>query len=522
MTSSSPAHTEDPERPGLTRGLSNRHIQLIAIGGAIGTGLFMGSGKTISLAGPSILFVYLLIGVFLFFVMRAMGELLLSNTKYKTFADFAADLIGPWAGFFVGWSYWSCWIVTAIAELVAITGYLQFWWPAVPLWLPTVVVVAVVFTLNVVSVKSFGEMEFWFALIKIVAILALIVVGAVLVVTRFTSPDGSVAQLANLWNDGGWFPHGASGVVAGFQIAVFAFVGVELVGTTAAEARDPEKTLPRAINSVPLRILIFYVGALLAILAVTPWRSIDPNTSPFVSMFALAGLAGAASVVNFVVLTSAMSSANSGVFSTSRMMFGLSAEGSAPRPFRGLNGKGVPARALALTAVVLLLAIPVLYAGDTIIGAFTLITTVAAQLFMFVWSMILISYICYRRKHPQRHARSAFKMPGGVVMCAVVLAFFVFVVWTLTRSSDTAAGLAALPVWLGGLLVAWLFVRRSETHRQAFEWFKRDIQRPAGNGAAPGRPEDAGRAGEPGHAQASGGAGNAGRTGSTRGPRGDA
>ncbi|MGK4217418.1 amino acid permease [Kocuria marina] len=475
MTNSSTAVSPQHTHSGPSRGLSNRHIQLIAIGGAIGTGLFMGSGRTISLAGPAVVFVYVVIGFFLYFMMRAMGELLLSNLRYKTFADFAADLIGPWAGFFVGWSYWFCWIVTAIAELVAITGYVQFWWAAVPLWLPTVLVVVIVFLLNAVSVKNFGEMEFWFALIKIVAILALIVVGAIMALTHFTSPDGHAAQLANLWNDGGWFPHGAMGVVAGFQIAVFAFVGIELVGTTAAEARDPRTTLPRAINSVPVRILIFYVGSLLAILVVTPWRAINPEQSPFVAMFALAGLAGAASVVNFVVLTSAMSSSNSGVFSTSRMMFGLSAEGSAPGTFKGLNRVGVPVRALYLTAGILLLTIPVLYAGDSIIEAFTLITSVASLLFVFVWSMILISYIRYRMKFPERHAASEYKMPGGVVMCAVVLAFFAFVVWALSTDPQTATGLVAVAAWLVVLGIAWAFVRRTESHRQTFEWFKQEM-----------------------------------------------
>ena len=475
MTNSSTAVSPQHTHSGPSRGLSNRHIQLIAIGGAIGTGLFMGSGRTISLAGPAVVFVYVVIGFFLYFMMRAMGELLLSNLRYKTFADFAADLIGPWAGFFVGWSYWFCWIVTAIAELVAITGYVQFWWAAVPLWLPTVLVVVIVFLLNAVSVKNFGEMEFWFALIKIVAILALIVVGAIMALTHFTSPDGHTAQLANLWNDGGWFPHGAMGVVAGFQIAVFAFVGIELVGTTAAEARDPRTTLPRAINSVPVRILIFYVGSLLAILVVTPWRAINPEQSPFVAMFALAGLTGAASVVNFVVLTSAMSSSNSGVFSTSRMMFGLSAEGSAPGTFKGLNRVGVPVRALYLTAGILLLTIPVLYAGDSIIEAFTLITSVASLLFVFVWSMILISYIRYRMKFPERHAASEYKMPGGVVMCAVVLAFFAFVVWALSTDPQTATGLVAVAAWLVVLGIAWAFVRRTESHRQTFEWFKQEM-----------------------------------------------
>ena len=254
----------------LQRSLSNRHIQLIAIGGAIGTGLFMGSGKTISLAGPSIIFVYMIIGFMLFFVMRAMGELLLSNLKYKSFIDFSADLLGPMAGYFMGWTYWFCWIVTGIADVIAISGYTQFWFPDVPLWMPAVGCVALLLSLNLITVKMFGELEFWFAMIKIVAICALVCTGLYMVVTAYQSPAGHAATLSNLWNDGGMFPHGLMGFFAGFQIAVFAFVGIELAGTTAAETKDPERNLPRAINSIPLRIIMFYVFALMAILAVTP------------------------------------------------------------------------------------------------------------------------------------------------------------------------------------------------------------------------------------------------------------
>lgn len=246
----------------LQRNLTNRHIQLIAIGGAIGTGLFMGSGKTISLAGPSIVFVYMAIGIMLFFVMRAMGELLLSNLQYRSFIDFSADLLGPWAGFFTGWTYWFCWIVTGIADVIAITGYAQFWFPDIPQWLPAIACVLLLLGLNLLTVKLFGETEFWFAMIKIVAIVTLIGVGLWMVFSGFVSPAGRQAALANLWNDGGMFPNGLMGFFAGFQIAVFAFVGIELVGTTAAEAKDPERTLPRAINSIPVRIIIFYVLAL--------------------------------------------------------------------------------------------------------------------------------------------------------------------------------------------------------------------------------------------------------------------
>src|ERR1700753_3281733 len=325
----------------LHRGLSNRQIQLIAIGGAIGTGLFMGTRRTIPHAGRAVLVVYGIIGFFVFFVLRAMGELLLSNLNYKSFVDFAADLLGPAAGFFVGWSYWFAWIVTGIAAIVAITGYSKFWWPGLPAWLPAVVTVALVLMFKLFKVSNFGESEFCFALIKIAAIACLIVVGVILVATDFVSPQGHRATVANFWNDGGFFANGFMGVVSGFQIAFFAFVGVELVGTAAAETTDPRRTLPRAINAVPVRVAIFYIGALMAILAVVPWRQLDSGESPFVTMFSLAGFAGAASIVNFVVVTSAASSANSGVFSTGRMLFRLADQGRAPAALPRLKRRWV-------------------------------------------------------------------------------------------------------------------------------------------------------------------------------------
>lgn len=414
-------NTRNPAPPAadsthLERNLTNRHIQLISIGGAIGTGLFMGSGKTISLAGPSVIFVYAIIGFFLYFMMRAMGEILLSNLHYKSFADFAADLIGPWAGFMVGWTYWLCWIVTGVADIVAITGYISFWWPDLALWIPALLTIGLLLVLNLPSVKAFGELEFWFAIIKIIAIGALILVGLVMVTRGFVAPNGSVAAVSNLWNDGGMFPTGFMGFVAGFQIAVFAFVGIELVGTTAAEARDPETTLPRAIRAIPIRVMLFYVGALVVIMMVTPWREMVAGQSPFVEMFSLAGLGLAASVVNFVVLTSATSSANSGIYSTSRMVFGLAQEGDAPAAFAKLSKRHVPVNALLFSCMFLLSSLVLLFSGETVLAAFTLVTTISALLFMFVWAMILFSYMAYRKNRPELHAASKFKMPGGVPM----------------------------------------------------------------------------------------------------------
>lgn len=453
--SDSPVHPDH-----LKRSLSNRHLQLIAIGGAIGTGLFMGSGKTIHLAGPSILLVYLIIGIMLFFVMRAMGELLLSNLEYKSFIDFSTDLLGPWAGFFCGWTYWFCWIITAIADVIAIAAYAQFWFPGLAPWIPAVLCVVLLLCLNLVTVKLFGEMEFWFALIKIVAICALIVTGLGMVAWGFQSPSGHVASLTNLWSDGGMFPTGIAGFFAGFQIAVFAFVGIEVVGTTAAETANPERNLPKAINSIPVRIMLFYVLALVAIMAVTPWREVVPGKSPFVELFVLAGIPAAASLINFVVLTSATSSANSGIFSTSRMLYGLAQEDHAPKSFALLSRASVPSRGLLFSCLCLLGGAMLVYLIPNLVTAFTLITTVAAVLFMFVWSLILFAYIAYRRKRPHLHEASQFKMPGGVAMCYACLVFFAFVLVLLTLQADTRQALLASPVWFVLLGIGYLWRQR--------------------------------------------------------------
>ncbi|AST19762.1 D-serine/D-alanine/glycine transporter [Corynebacterium glutamicum] len=449
---------QENHEPHLKRGLSNRHLQLIAIGGAIGTGLFMGSGKTISVAGPSVILVYAIIGFMLFFVMRAMGELLLANLNYKSLRDAVSDILGPGAGFVTGWTYWFCWIATGMADIVAITGYTQYWWPEIPLWLPGVLTIALLFALNLAAVRLFGEMEFWFAIIKIVAIVSLIVVGLFMVVTAFESPNGTTAQFNNLIEHGGFFPNGITGFLAGFQIAIFAFVGIELAGTAAAETENPTKTLPRAINSIPIRIVVFYVLALAVIMMVTPWDQVSADNSPFVQMFALAGIPAAAGIINFVVITSAASSANSGIFSTSRMLYGLSLEGAAPKRWSRLSKNLVPARGLTFSVICLIPAVGLLYAGGTVIEAFTLITTVSSVLFMVVWSYILVAYIVYRRNSPELHKKSIFKMPGGVVMAVVVLVFFAAMLVVLSLEPDTRAALIATPVWFIILGIGWLSI----------------------------------------------------------------
>ncbi len=445
----------------LQRGLRNRHLQLIAIGGAIGTGLFMGSGKTISLAGPSIILVYMVIGFFLFFMMRAMGELLLSNLNYKSFMDFAEDILGHWAGFFIGWTYWFCWIVTGTADIIAISGYIQFWFPDVSPWVPAFGLVSLLVALNMVSVKLFGELEFWFASIKIIAILAIILVSAFMVTSMFVLPSGYEAKISNLWIHDGFFPKGLFGFFAGFQIALFAFVGIELVGTTAAETENPAANLPRAINAIPIRIIFFYVFALIAIMVITPWNSIDPGKSPFVTVFMLAGIPAAAGIVNFVVLTSAASSANSGIYSTSRMLFGLAQVAVAPKSFGKLSSKAVPLNGLFFSCLCLLLGSAMLIVMPTVMAAFTVMTTISSILFIFVWSIILWSYIKYRKKFPQRHATSKYKSPGGMPMIWATQIFFIFVLVLLTFEEDTRQVLMLTPLWFVIIGAAYLLSKKN-------------------------------------------------------------
>jgi len=287
---------------------------------------------------------YLIVGTALFFVMRALGELLLSNSGYTSFTDFASEYIGPWAGYVTGWTYWFCWIMTAMADIIAVGVYTQYWFD-IPQWVPAIGCLVVLLLLNLLTVKLFGELEFWFAIIKVITIVALIILGLIMLMTGFQTSSGTVS-VDNLWVHGGLFPNGVYGFLMAFQMVVFAFVGVELVGVSAAETADPQKNIPSAINKIPFRILLFYVGALFVILCINPWYEMSAASSPFVQVFTLAGIPIAAGIINFVVLTSAASAGNSGLFSTSRMLFNLGKNKQASPAFAKLNKNSVPSNAL--------------------------------------------------------------------------------------------------------------------------------------------------------------------------------
>lgn len=452
-----------PSKEKLERSLSNRNIQLIALGGAIGTGLFMGSGKSIHLAGPSIMLVYAIIGFVLFLIMRAMGEVLLHDLSYKSFQDFTGHLLSPFAGFLTGWSYWILWVLIAIGDMVVVTGYFDFWIQNTSISaICTAVLLIALLVSNLLTVKLFGEIEFWFALIKIVAILALIVVGGIMVATGFTGSNGVEASFTYLWSHKGFFPTGASGFLAAFPIAIYSFIGTELIGTTAAETQNPHITIPRAINAVPVRIVVFYVFSLAIIMSITPWDKIDPQQSPFVTVFNMAGLVAAASVMNFVVLTSASSSANSGIYSSSRMLYGLGLTHHASRKFGRLGKHRVPSRALALCGGLIFLFLPLLWLGGTVMDAFALVMDTASTLILGIWALIVLAYIKYCKQFPQAHATSKYKMPGAAWTPYFCLAFIVFIAALLVIDPDTRTAFLLTPIWFMILGVAWIFRKNDE------------------------------------------------------------
>ena len=435
----------------LKRGLKNRHVQLLAIGGAIGTGLFLGSGRSISLAGPSILLTYLITGIICFFMMRALGELLLSNLDHHSFIDFVEEYLGDRAAFITGWTYWFCWLSLAMADLTAVGLYMQYWIPWMPQWIPALIVLGILLVMNLTAVKHFGEMEFWFALIKVIAIVSLIIIGLIMILTGFTTNAGAAA-FDNLWNYGGWFPNGTMGFILSFQMVVFAFTGIELVGLTAGETENPKKVIPMAINNIPLRIILFYIGSLAIIMSIYPWIAVDPNSSPFVAVFNAVGILAAASIVNFVVLTSAASATNSGIFSTSRMIYALSKRGHAPSRMKRLTNHAVPYQATLFSAAALLFTVVLNYVMPE--SVFIMITSISTFCFIYIWAIIVVCHLKYRKQRPELAKQSTFKMPLYPFMNYLILAFFLFILVVLALQNDTRIALMFTPFWF---ILLWAF-----------------------------------------------------------------
>ena len=439
----------------LSRNLRNRHIQLIALGGTIGVGLFLGSAQAIHNAGPALLLSYVVGGVAIFFIMRALGELLTYRPVAGSFATYADEFVGPFAGFVTGWSYWFMWVVTAMAELTAIGVYVRFWIPWIPQWLPPLAALLVLYGTNLLAVRVFGELEFWFALIKVVTIVALIAAGLGVILFHVGN-FGSQASFSNLWSHGGFLPFGMLGVLLTLQMVMFAYSGVELIGVTAGEAENPAVVLPRATNGIIFRILIFYIGALVVIMALVPWNQLSPDTSPFVFVFEKLGIPAAAGIINIVVITAATSSCNSGIFSTGRMLYSLACRGQGPRAFGTVNKRNVPAAGIHVSAAVMLIGVFLNYVVPK--HVFIWVTSVSLIGTLWTWGIIMVAHLGYRRAVREgRVAIASFRMPGAPVVNWLVVAFLLFVTAMLSLQADTRVALYVAPVWFGLLAVGYFF-----------------------------------------------------------------
>ena len=337
----------------LQRGLKNRHIQLIAMGGAIGTGLFLGSAQVIQSAGPSIILGYAIGGLIAFLIMRQLGEMIVEEPVAGSFSHFANKYWGKFPGFLAGWNYWILYVLVAMTELTAVAKYINYWWPHIPSWVSVLFFFVVITAINLTNVKFYGESEFWLAIIKVVAVISMIIFGLYLL---FTAGPDSTASFSNLWTHGGFFPNGFDGLFYMLAFLMFAFGGIELIGMAAAEADDPKKTIPKAINQVVIRILIFYVGSLTILLSLVPWNQLEVgglDKSPCVMIFSHLGIGWAAHLLNFIILTAALSVYNSGMYANSRMLYGLAQQGNAPAVFKKVNKEGVPIPAVLLSAVLI-------------------------------------------------------------------------------------------------------------------------------------------------------------------------
>ena len=441
----------------LHRGLKDRHIQMIALGGAIGVGLFLGASRAIAVAGPGLLMSYALGGLIVFFIMRALGELLLYRPVAGSFATYAEEFIGPFAGFATGWSYWFTWVTIGMAEITAVAVYVHYWFPELPQWIPALTTLAVLYAVNRISVALFGELEFWFALIKVVTIVAMILIGLAIIFFDIT-PLGRTASFANLWTHQGFMPFGILGVVMTLQIVMFAYQGVELIGVTAGEAQNPEKVLPSATNSIIWRILAFYIGALVVMMALVPWNELKPGISPFVFVFERIGIPGAAGLINFVVITAAASSCNSGIFSTGRMLYTLAQFRQAPQAFGKVNRHHLPANAITFSAGLMSIGVLLNYVVPE--QVFTWVTSISLIGALWTWSVIVIAHLGYRKAVAAGQAKAvAFRMPGAPYMNWVVVAFMVAVGALLALDPSTRVALYVAPVWFALLGIGYRMSR---------------------------------------------------------------
>ncbi|WP_329794220.1 amino acid permease [Lentzea sp. DG1S-22] len=431
---------------------------MIAIGGAIGVGLFLGAGGRLATAGPSLILSYALCGLAAFFVMRALGELVLHRPVAGSFVEYAREFIGPWAGFTSGWMYWVNWAMTGIAEITAVAIYMHKWFPDLPQWITALVALFVLVGINMLSVKLFGELEFWFSVIKVTAIVVFLVTGIGLVIAA-ADIGGTTASVSNTLGHGGLFPAGFGVALMTLQAVVFAYSAIELVGIAAGETKDPEKIMPRAINGVVYRIAIFYVGSVLLLTMLLPWDHFTGTESPFVTVFSALGIPAVGDIMNAVVLTAALSSCNSGLYSTGRILRSLAQKGEAPAFTGKMNSRHVPYGGILFTGAAYLFGVVLNYTVPK--EAFDIAIAVASLGVVSTWATLIICQLRLRKKAMAGEIeRPSYRMPGAPYTSWGTLAFLALVIGQMAFAG-TAEKIAfwSIPVLALVLFVGWRFVK---------------------------------------------------------------
>ena len=448
---------EQPQSETLHRGLKNRHIQLIALGGAVGTGLFLGSASVIKSAGPGVLLGYAIAGFIAFLIMRQLGEMVVEEPVAGSFSHFAYKYWGNFAGFASGWNYWVLYVLVAMAELTAVGKYIQFWYPEIPTWVSAAAFFIIINAINLTNVKVFGEMEFWFSIIKVAAVIAMILFGGWLL---FSGNGGPEATVRNLWEQGGFLPNGFTGLIMMMAIIMFSFGGLELVGITAAEADNPQQSIPKATNQVLWRILIFYIGSLAVLLSLMPWTKVTEDTSPFVLIFHELGDSLVANSLNVVILTAALSVYNSCVYCNSRMLFGLAQQGNAPKALLKVDRRGVPVLSILFSAIATALCVLLNY---TMPGeALGLLMSLVVSALVINWAMISLAHMKFRRNKEQQGVKTRFPAlfyPLGNWLC---LLFVAGILVLMAMTPGMAISVWLIPVWILVLAIGYWMKNRSQ------------------------------------------------------------
>ncbi|ATO57278.1 amino acid permease [Bartonella sp. 1-1C] len=438
----------------LKRGINQRQVIFLALGSAIGTGLFYGSAQAINLAGPSVLIAYCIAGLAIFIVMRALGEMIIHNPLSGSFARYATNYISPLAGFLTGWTYVFEVVLVGLADITVFATYMSFWYPDVPSWIWTLSITLIITGINLAAVKVYGELEFWLSSVKIIAIIAMIILGIAIIFFNWNTNTFSTIGIHNLWQNGGVFPNGLFGFLACFSVVVFAFGGVEIIGMAAMEVQDPDKTISRAINSIPIRIVLFYVMTLAVLMSLYPWNEIRLISSPFVTIFEKFGISSAAHILNIVVITAVVSAINSEMYGAVRMIHGLSQEGYAFKKFQYLSKNGIPIFVILLVFSIFIFGVILNYYYHN--QLFFLIAAMATFATVFVWVMILLSQIFMRLKMSTEELRDLkFPIPFWPIGSIFATLFMIFIFVLLWFFDNTRSVLMIGVVWLSFLVVCF-------------------------------------------------------------------